>query len=171
MILLSVLGRESADRALGRRAFSAKSSLLRSVRSNLHGSGYATTARMRSANIVGPSLSPNRSHDALPERDGRKARDAVNARATDKRVTQSRPCARAGRSRFRRACPMDATPERDAAYHRSAFLCAPIRSHPHERGPCSAFRCAPQPEGMGRFSRPALLLAARLGRPNLLARA
>jgi len=38
--------------------------------------------------------------------------------------------ARAGRSRFHRACPMDATLERDAAPVQSAFWSAPTRSHP-----------------------------------------
>src|SRR5437867_492902 len=38
--------------------------------------------------------------------------------------------ARAGRSRFHRACPMDATPEWDAAPGTSAFWLVPTRSHP-----------------------------------------
>ena len=38
--------------------------------------------------------------------------------------------ARAGRSRFHRPWPMDATPERDAAPVQSAFWFAPTPSHP-----------------------------------------
>ena len=46
--------------------------------------------------------------------------------------------ARGGRSRFHRACPMDATPERDAAPGRHVLICAYTVTSP--RGPCSAFR-------------------------------
>ena len=38
--------------------------------------------------------------------------------------------------------PVGATPERTIA-RRTAYVCAPPRSHPRKRGPCSTFRRAP----------------------------